>query len=115
MDDEHTNARRRSWKQWSEEEAREALRAWEASGASAKSFAEGKGFSAQRLLNWKRRLTSSPATSSAFVAVELAAGTSTSRDAITIEHGSVTLRLPGTYSPEAIARLVRALSPAARC
>ena len=116
MNDKHTSAgRRRGWKQWSEAEARKALRAWEASGTSAKSFAAGKGFSAQRLLNWKRRLSSTPATSSAFVAVELAADTRTRWDAITIEHGPVTLRVPCSYSTEAIARLVHALSSAERC
>jgi transposase-like protein len=41
---------------WTEQDAREALAAWEASGESIAAFARGVGIVPQRLLWWRSRL-----------------------------------------------------------
>ncbi|MBE2253382.1 MAG: hypothetical protein IAE78_27885 [Myxococcus sp.] len=48
--------RKSGWKQWTADEAREALKAWKASGRSRSAFARRAGVSAQRLSWWERRL-----------------------------------------------------------
>jgi hypothetical protein len=60
---------RRGWQQWSEAEARAALKELAESGLSDASFARGRGFSTQRLRYWKRRLAGAEEVS--FVAVPL--------------------------------------------
>lgn len=48
--------RRSGWKQWTAAEARAALREWESSGEPVERFARRRGWTAQRLRWWKKRL-----------------------------------------------------------
>jgi hypothetical protein len=48
--------RRSGWKQWTAGEAREALREWKASGEPLEPFARRRGWTAQRLRWWRKRL-----------------------------------------------------------
>jgi hypothetical protein len=48
--------RKSGWKQWSANEAREALRAWRESGQTMSEFTRRAGMSAQRLAWWRKRL-----------------------------------------------------------
>ena len=48
--------RRSGWKQWTAAEARAALRDWESSGEPLEAFARRRGWTAQRLRWWQKRL-----------------------------------------------------------
>ena len=63
----------RHWRQWTEQEARDALDKLARSGESVASFARRAGVSAQRIAYWKKRL--SPPAPTEFVAVALPATT----------------------------------------
>ncbi len=47
---------RSGWKQWTAAEARAALREWESSGEPLEGFARRRGWAAQRLRWWRKRL-----------------------------------------------------------
>lgn len=49
--------RRSGWRQWTAEEARQALREWRASEAPLETFARQRGLTAQRLRWWRDRLS----------------------------------------------------------
>lgn len=48
--------RKSGWKQWTAAEARAALREWESSGEPLERFARRRGWTAQRLRWWQKRL-----------------------------------------------------------
>jgi hypothetical protein len=48
--------RRSGWKQWTAAEAGAALREWESSGEPLEGFARRRGWTAQRLRWWQKRL-----------------------------------------------------------
>jgi len=112
---------RRGWQQWSEGEARGALRAHARSGLSAEDFAEREGYSTQRLRYWQKRLSVVDAVS--FVPVELpvaAKATPTSmptRTPIEISCDGVVIRVREDLDAEHLARIVVALATerARRC
>ena len=105
------NDRRRGWQQWTEAEARAALKELAASGLSAESFARSKGYSTQRLRYWKKRLMTSGLVP--FVAVPLPVSTRSSVMAgahIEIAWGDVVLRVREDLDVEHLARIAFALA-----
>ncbi|MGO9835476.1 MAG: IS66 family insertion sequence element accessory protein TnpA [Polyangiaceae bacterium] len=77
----------RSWQQWTEQDAREALAELATSGESKAQFARRRGVSTERLRYWQKRLAS--ATAPSFIAVPLSA----SRGQLEIAVGDVTVRV----------------------
>lgn len=53
---EATQTTRGGWKQWTEEQARQTLAAWEKSGLPLGAFAKQQGIGAERLRWWRNRL-----------------------------------------------------------
>ena len=47
--------------QWTEVEARAALKAWRSSGLSIEKFAQARGLTRQRVYGWRKKLESQPA------------------------------------------------------
>jgi len=47
---------RGGWRQWTSEEATEAISAWKASGEDVRTFATSRGISVGRLRRWEKRL-----------------------------------------------------------
>jgi hypothetical protein len=103
-----TKAGRGRWTQWSEAEARVALDELAASGESAVKFARRRGFSGQRLLYWRKRLSAVPAPP-AFVAVRLPSG-SQARATIEIRVDGVAVHVREDLDVAHLARLVEALA-----
>lgn len=105
---------RRGWQQWSESEARAALKEHATSGMSAEAFARSKGFSTQRLRYWKARLTRTDAVS--FVSVRLPSvaksPATTAPDRIEVVCDAVVLRVREDFDVEHLARIAVALSEA---
>jgi transposase-like protein len=93
------------WRQWTEDEAREALAELASTGESAASFARRRGISTQRLAYWKKRLGSG--TGPKFVAVALPAATSPMW--IEIAACGVVVRIREQLDVEHVARLVDAI------
>jgi hypothetical protein len=96
----------RRWRQWTEQEAREALEELASSGESTASFARGKGVSTQRLAYWRKRL--GRVAVPAFVAVELPTGSS--RTCIEIAAAGVVVRVREDLDVEHVARLAEAIA-----
>lgn len=94
--------------QWTEEQARGALAALDASGLSPFAFAKREGLDAQRLYRWRRRLArvgSTGRAAPAFVEVR-----SRSCEQIEVVLGSGrTLRVLATIDPSVLRRLVETL------
>jgi hypothetical protein len=99
---------------WSDHDARSALSEQAKSGMTAEDFAEGKGYSAQRLTYWKKRLSASPAVS--FVPVELpvAAMSTPAPRHIEISCDAVVIRVREDLDVEHVARIALALTTAGR-
>jgi transposase-like protein len=49
-------ARRSGWRQWTADEGRRAVEAWQASGLPLETFARQRGVTAQRIRWWRQRL-----------------------------------------------------------
>jgi hypothetical protein len=100
---------------WTEEAARSALEELARSGESAAEFARSRGFSAQRIRYWQKRLGESPAVP-AFVPVRwpVAARAAVVTPTIEIISGGITLRVREELDVEHVARLVEALANRAR-
>jgi hypothetical protein len=81
------NRKTRSWHQWTERDAREALAELAASGETKAQFARRTGISTERLRYWRKRLANVLAPS--FVAVPVAAP----RAQLEIAVGDVTVRV----------------------
>jgi hypothetical protein len=109
-----TTAEGRHWQQWTEAEARAALRDLAKSRMSAASFARARGFSSRRLSYWKKRLVEAEPV--AFVAVPLppASRATTERAHIEIAYQDVVLRIREDIDVEHLARIALALAAGAR-
>jgi hypothetical protein len=95
---------RRSWRQWTEQEARAALAELGGSRETPAEFARRRGISTQRIVYWKKRLGESAAP--VFVAVPLAPAT---RDQIEIALDGITLRVREDLDVEHLADIIGAL------
>ena len=107
----------RGSQRWSDDDARTALKELAKSGMSAEDFAEGSGYSAQRLTYWKKRLSAAPVVS--FVPVELpvASMSTPAQGHIEISCDAVVIRVREDLDVEHVARIAFALSAgrARRC
>ena len=97
----------RQWQRWTEDEAREALAEFAASGETAAGFARCRGISTQRLAYWSRRLARPEPTELEFVPVELA-GARFSRW-LEIAAAGVVIRVREDVDVDQVARLVVAI------
>jgi hypothetical protein len=93
---------------WTETQARAALDALEASGASVAAFAARTGVSAWRLYHWRARLIGPAATS--FVEIKTAApqGLGAGAFEVVLPRGFV-VRVPADFDAVALQRLVAVL------
>jgi hypothetical protein len=112
-----TAAEGRHWQQWTEAEARAALRDLAKSRMSAASFARARGIASGRLGYWTKRLAEAGPVS--FVAVSLPAAASratptTERAHIEIAYEDVVLRVREDIDVEHLARIALALAVGAR-
>lgn len=100
----------RSWRRWSEAEARTHLEELSRTTESAVGFARRKGVSTQRLTYWKKRLASavSEDTRPAFVAVTMPTAAS-SRHEVEIRVADVAIVVREECDVEHVARLVEAI------
>ena len=100
----------RSWRQWSETEARAHLEEFRRTAESAVEFARRKGVSTQRLAYWNKRLASAKGreTKPAFVAVTMPATPST-RAEIEIRVAGVVIIAHEGCDVDHVARVVQAL------
>lgn len=101
MDGRRTADKDRLWRQWGEQEARQALAELAGSGESIPQFARRRGVSAQRIYYWKKRIA--PTEAPAFVAVPL---TTTSAPRIEIVAEGVTVRVREDVDPARLADIV---------
>jgi len=104
---------------WNEREATAALRECGRSGLTIEAFARREGYSGQRLRNWKRRLGGQLATAPVnFVPVKIVGAAAPQRNMVarevSIDVGSVTVRVREDLDVEQIALLVGALDRVAR-
>jgi hypothetical protein len=53
---EHGKTKRGGWRKWTPTQAKEALKAWQASGLPLETYARQRGVSGQRLRWWRERL-----------------------------------------------------------
>ncbi len=104
MDRQRTADGHRRWRQWSEQDAKEALSELARSGEGIARFARRKGVSEQRLHYWRKRLgqTSAPA----FVAVPVAASIAQ----IEIASEAVTVRVREDMDIEQLADLIEVVA-----
>lgn len=100
----------RSWRQWSEAEARVHLEELRRTAESTAGFARRKGVSSQRLSYWKKRLAWAEVTETkpAFVAVTLPPTPST-RAEVEIRVAGVTVIAREGCDVEHVARVIEAL------
>ena len=101
----------RSWRQWKEPEAREALAAWRRSGLGAAAFCAREGYSQTRLRYWSERLSGESVRRSEAVSfVPVALERAHRGGHIEIERGGVVLRVREDLDVDHVARLVAALA-----
>lgn len=91
----------RRWRQWTEQDAREALAELARTGESIAGFARRRGVSGERIRYWRRRLADGA--TPAFVAVPVA---SAGPPRIEIVAGGVTLRVREDVSLEHLSDLI---------
>lgn len=118
MHHKKTKTGRRNSQQWTEAEARAALRDFANSGLSTSAFARTRGISPQRLAYWRKRFAEAGPV--AFVAVSLASATrapsGTERAHIEIAyHDDVVLRVREDIDVEQLARIALALARVRGC
>lgn len=94
----------RSWRQWSEPQARKILARFDRSGLSLSAFARAEGCSVGRVVYWRERLAKSPQTAAPFVAVRV------QHAQHSIKLHAVTVELPPDTTAERIADIVVALA-----
>jgi transposase-like protein len=87
--------RKSGWKQWSAEEAREALRAWRDSGMSLNAFARRAGLSARRLSWWRKRLGEWAPASNGASELRLVPVVTSVPGVVSATPALTTMRLPG--------------------
>jgi hypothetical protein len=107
-----TNERRQrtsGWKQWSAEEAREALKGWRDSGMSLNAFARQGGLSPRRLSWWRKRLGEwAPARDGASELRLVPVITSVATEEMRARPSMTMMRLPGGVVVEFDTRVVSA-------
>ena len=96
----------RSWRQWSEPQARKILARFAHSGLRLSAFARGEGCSVGRIVYWRERLAKSPQPPAPFVAVRV----QQPQHSIKLHLHAITVELPADASPERIADIVVALN-----
>lgn len=101
---------------WSEALGRQVLAAWSASGLSRREFAEKHGLQEQRLYSWQRRLGQPEAAPAGvqFREVAMPAPLADSRFELVLRNGAL-LRIPSSFDPTALARLLELLVQVERC
>ena len=92
---------RRGWRQWTEQDAREALAELAHTGESVAGFARRRGVSCERVRYWRKRLADG---APAFVAVPV--GSDRQGPRIEITTAAVTLRVREDVDLEHLAALV---------
>jgi hypothetical protein len=97
-------------RRWTISDARSALAAWDASGASLRDFAIRAGLDVYRLYRWRRRLVAQDSISAAKVSPEFVElrPREVQPVEVVLPSGRV-LRVPETIDAAALLRLVRAL------
>lgn len=103
---------KRRWTQWTEMEARAALREWERTGESAAEFARRKGFSPHRMAYWRAKLGSPKPP--AFIPVVLPPSAPPAGARIEITHGELVVRVREDLDATALVRILDALARAGR-
>jgi transposase-like protein len=91
-------------RRWDEGEAREALAEQKRSGESVTEFAKRRGFSAQRIYYWKKRIAEAAVPT--FVAVPVTAARA---GQIEIVADGITIRVREDLAPERLAQIVDVL------
>jgi transposase-like protein len=104
MDRQRTADGRRRWRQWGEQEARDALSELARSGEGIARFARRKGISEQRLYYWRKRIGQTHAP--AFVSVPLPA----SIPQVEIATEAVTVRVREDLDLEHLADLIEVVA-----
>ena len=108
--DRRAESSARSWRQWKEPQAREALAAFGRSGLSVEAFCRREGYSPARIRYWRERLGPEPKREPvSFVPVHLG---EPGRRQIEIERGGVVVRVREDLPVERVAQLVSALAGA---
>jgi transposase-like protein len=99
-----------SRRRWSSDDAREVLAAQEHSGLSVAAFAAQVGLDPQRLYVWRRRFVAEGGVPT-FVELARTAG---ERMEIVLRSGHV-VRVPDSFEPESLRRLLEVLEPSESC
>jgi transposase-like protein len=97
-------------RRWDEGEAREALAEQQRSGESVTEFAQRRGFSAQRIYYWKKRIAEGSVP--AFVAVPVAPASAAK---IEIVADGITVRVREDVASERLAQIVDVLRRSREC
>lgn len=100
-------------RRWTEEEAREAIAALDASGLSTAAFAVREGLDPQRLYWWRRRVATPRASVPAFVEVRTSSDDCEQVEVL-LRSGRV-LRVSAAIDAATLRRLVEALDREAPC
>jgi len=100
-----------SLRRWTSDEAREVLAAQQASGLSVAAFADQMGINSQRLYVWRRQLSAEGGCVPAFVEVTTAVA---ERMEVVLRSGRV-VRVPYSFEPESLRRLLDVLEPPDSC
>lgn len=103
----------RSWRRWTEDEARAALAELATNGESAESFAQRRGVSAQRLRYWKKQLAERTPEPPAFLALTMPAPPP-ARGALEVRIDEVIVTVPNDCDVEQVASLVTAIARRSR-
>lgn len=102
----------RSWRQWSELQARKILARFARSGVSLSAFARAEGCSVGRIVYWRDRLAKSTQSPTPFVAVRV----QHAQHPIKLKLHAITVELPADATAERVADIVVALAVrAAKC
>jgi hypothetical protein len=98
----------RGWRQWREEDARDALAEFARSGKSLAKFSRDRGISVRRLVYWRKRLGDGRVPE--FVPVRMpSAGSSRTEAGIEIAFDGVTIRVPEDTDAEVVAQIAASL------
>ncbi len=110
-------------RRWTEEEASEALVAWEESGLELTAFAIDKGLDPQRLARWRRRLATmgspmfeevTPCLAMVTTADDATAGAAREHFEILLPSGRV-VRVPASFDGSALQRLLAVVDEGRAC
>jgi hypothetical protein len=94
------------WRQWKEDDAREALAELAASGETLVAFSRRTGVSLARLAYWRKRVSLADAAPTSFVAVELAGVGARQLEIVAF---GVVVRVREDLDAEQVAHLVEAI------